>query len=104
MGYYLQVGLEEAVSLASIIGWGDVIRWSQTLHPDKSQAIRHLCIHGWEQDLDDLTAELTAALKSDPPRHDVESTVQEMLKNIKARPSSAAVVSVTDGMGPEDAE
>jgi len=56
MGFYLQIDTDEPQPLASLTGWGDVIKWAGGLPPKEVPALHHLCEFGWEED--------AAALKS----------------------------------------
>lgn len=107
LGYYLQIDEDEPVMIASLIGWGDVIRWSHKLPPSDSGAIRHFCTFGWEDDFGKLKTELKSCFAKQPPR---DTATQETLQNLNdavvKHKGGAAAVSITDGLGEQggDAE
>lgn len=102
MGYYLQIDAKDAQPLASNNGWGDAVKWVESLPPRESASLRHFCQFGWEEDLDGMESELSAALKGHEPKdHTVADTLKNWLSLLKSRGDSAVVASVTDGMGSE---
>lgn len=102
MGYYLQIDEADPVSLASLSGWGDVVKWAATLPVQKASAIQHLCQFGWEEQVTLLKIELEECLKSNPPKDSqTKATVQGFIDALVAHKDKAAVVSVSDGLGPE---
>ena len=101
MSYYLQVGLQDMQPLATIRGWGDVIRWAEGL-PEGYDLIQGLCKEGWAGSLPTLTKQVQEALKESAPSDaPTRATVVNLLKMLKARDANAQVVSVTDGWAKE---
>ena len=105
MGYYLQIDTDDAEPLASLTGWGDVIRWADTLPLVRSLSLRHLCKFGWQDDPVLLKIELEEFLKTDPP-HDPQTkeTVINLLSLLTAHKTKITVVSVTEGFSSEGLE
>lgn len=102
MGYYLQIDSVPMQPLASNTGYGDVIRWSDSLPPAKAGCIHHLTTHGWEQDLPDLRAELELCMKEHTPtRPDAQDTLTNLLRMLNEHPD-AHCVTVTDGVSVGD--
>ena len=103
MGYYLQVDDEEAEPLASVTGWGDVIRWADKLPTHRASAIKHLCQFGWEGQAVLLKIELEECLKDSPPKDEqTQATLKNFIALLSAHKEKIEVVSVTDGMGDGD--
>lgn len=101
MGLYLQIDLEDAEPLASSSGWGDVIDWTERLPSAGYSDLLHLAEHGWAPGAN-LFDELTRALQAETPRSaDLAATLDNLLSLFR-RAQGAEVVSVTDGLGPDD--
>jgi hypothetical protein len=102
VSYYLQIDLEEAQPLATSSGYGDLIRWVETLAPPDHPELRHLCAHGWTGDVAGLKAEVDAALSASPPQAaDTRATVENLRALLEGK-DSAEVASVTDGLSADD--
>jgi len=99
LGYYLQIDEDDAVPLASLVGWGDVVRWTDTLAPKDASALHHLTAFGWEDDGAALASQLKDCFAKSPP-HDAPT--KDTLKNfsalLAAHPGSITAVSVTDNL------
>lgn len=99
MGFYLKLDTEEeADELASITGWGDVGKWADDLPPKTANSLVHLCHYGWSQTTDVLTKEVKAAMKSNPPKPDVEDTLKNLLALVKSGGDQLHCIIVTNGM------
>ena len=102
MGLYLQIGLQDPEPLASNSGWGDVIEWAERLDEAEFDNLAHLCEFGWAP-APPLLEELTRALQQEPPRNaDLAATLDNLLSLFRQAQEGAEVVSVTDGLGPDD--
>jgi hypothetical protein len=103
MGFYLAVDLEEPAPLASNAGWGDVQEWGEGLEAEAFPQLVHLLEHGWSA-APPLFAELSQALQEQPPRSSDLATTLDGLLTLLRKAQGAEVVSVTDGMGPDDGQ
>lgn len=102
MSFYLQIDGENDDQIATNTGWGDYGRWAKTLDPGKFREVRDLYELGWSDEPESLIAELKDAADEFSPDADVLSivnTILELLDDAK----DATVVSVTDGMGEDEA-
>lgn len=99
MGVYLQLGKDtEPTDLASTSGWGDVGRWADGLPAKTADTLVHLWHHGYEVDIEDLQKEVKAAIKKHKPKHDVESTLNNLLALLKGADDDLPYVIVTNGL------
>lgn len=102
MGWSLQIDLAEAIPLATNRGWGDMLDWVKALPAGQFMGLRHLCQYGWVGPVALAARDLAAALAAQSPAdHETRHTADEMLASLKAG-GGAEVVSVTDGLGPDD--
>jgi len=102
LGYYLQIDEDDPAPLASLTGWGDVIRWADGLPAQRASAIKHLCQFGWQEQVTLLKIELEECFRSDPPRDaQTRDTLKNFIALLAARKEGSIVASVTDGLGPE---
>ena len=100
MGYYLQIDEQEPTDIASNRGYGDLIRWAQTLSPHDFSTLHHLTAFGWEQRIGQLITECAQAVKDFPPQdQDTLKTVQNLADVLRTQGQGAVVVSVTNGIG-----
>lgn len=100
MGYYLENDKGDQDCLASGMGYGDLIRWVESLPVSKFKNLHHLVQYGWVEEVGLLTAELSTAIQKRPPEDmTVMKTAQEMLKLLTGW-SDAKFVVVTNGIGP----
>lgn len=100
MSIYAQFDNGEQRQFASNKGWGDVVRWSETIG-EEFQAIKHLAQHGYEIELEQLEAEIAQAIQSSPPAEDVRRTLEGLVDALAIR-GDGDTLFVTDGMGPDD--
>lgn len=101
MGYYLVMGGEELVDLASTTGWAEFKSWvADELPEDDFPEFHGIAEDGLSQDLKSLVDEIDRAEKVDGP-DDVKKTLSLFRKHLKSRPDNAESVFVTDGMGDE---
>jgi hypothetical protein len=104
MGYYLAADQQDPVPLASLMGMRDLRLWVGSLPQGEFMSLRHLLEYAWEQDVDDLRAELAAALSAHAPQDaDTRSTAAGLLSTLRAA-GAVIVVTVTDGLGPDTGE
>lgn len=102
MGLYLLVGLKEAAPLASNTGWSDVLDWATDLPEGEFMVLRHLCQYGWTGRAEELRRDVREALDMEPPgKGDVRDTVENLLESLSDL-DGVEVVTVTNGMGPDD--
>lgn len=101
MGYYLQIDTQEPQPVASLTGWGDVIRWVGTLSPAAAPSLHHLTQYGWDDAPGKVRAELVASIKTDAPTSDQTKGTLDNLIVLLEGADNATVVSVTDGLGAE---
>lgn len=100
MGLYLSFDGALGTDLASNSGWGDFTRWTEKLGgaPD----LFHLVDYGWTGRPHAAAADLAKAMRDDPPDDgSVRSTAANLLDLLKG--TAAEIVSVTNGLGPNDA-
>jgi len=104
MSIYLEFDDEnEGDQIASSSGWGDVLRWSDTLPDGEYGEILHLMHHGWSDNPELLETELkNACEKYPPPGHDIHATMYGLIYAIEHRGDDVSVVKVTNGMGESD--
>lgn len=103
MSIYANFDTEEQSQFASNTGWGDVIRWSDSLDVKAASEIVHLCEYGWSQNLPLLQSQLKAAVATQKPASDVVSTVRSLLAAIldaRLGKNKATVLVVSDGTSP----
>lgn len=100
MGYYLQIDTADPAPLASLSGWGDVIKWAVNLPAARASAINHLCQFGWQDSATLLKIELEECLKESPPKDPAtQDTIKNFIALLVAHKEKIEVVSVTDGLG-----
>jgi hypothetical protein len=100
MGFYLQVDEEMPAMVASLLGWGDVMKWSDGLSHRSGVTIQHLCAFGWQDNVVALKIQLGECLKVSPPDdRQTRDTVENLLSVLSAHHGPITVVSITDGLG-----
>jgi hypothetical protein len=101
MSIYAQFDNGEQRQFASNQGWADVVEWSESLDAAAFPEIAHLCDHAYEQQLESLESQLTAAMRQSTPREDVAATLNNLLDALAVRGDADAVF-ITDGMTSAD--
>ena len=100
MGYYLKIGLAESEPLATISGWGDVIRWLAGLPEGEYMELRGFVEYGWTQEMDAVEQEIAEALKHERPKdEDTVSILTNLAHLLAKRDKAALVATVTDATG-----
>ena len=99
MTYYLIVGGQEQMPLATTSGWADLKLWSRILTPAAYPQLVHLIDHGWAQQLDSLALEIKKAMLAHAPDTESVAATLEDLYYAVAYSGEAASVFVSDGMG-----
>lgn len=102
MGYYLLIDQKEAEPLGSNTGYGDLIRWVETLSTKDFPTLWHLTSYGWCEEVAALREQTAKALKEHPPRSaPTRQTAENMLRVLIAA-GEAIVATVSDGTAPDD--
>lgn len=99
MSYYLVVGGEDWVQVASLSGWAEFREWAEGQPGDE---LHHLIDHGWGQNIPVLETELKKALADDPPVADVGDIALDILGALGNRQPDHESVLLTDGLTSED--
>lgn len=87
--------------LASNRGWGDFVRWTESLDADTFPNVVHLAEYGWVDELPKLAAELTKAIEQHSPEaQGLDKTLAELIELVKANQDKEAIF-ITDGMKAE---
>ncbi len=90
MSVYLHVDDEDPEFLASTTGWGDVIRWVDSL--SGFPALSHLAAQGWVEPAVCIVEEAPDALRAHPPAAEVRRTVVALSRLCNTTPTGIAVV------------
>jgi hypothetical protein len=102
VSYTLRFDTGDEVDLATIGGWGQFTRWTDTIDPDEHGEVVHLAEYGWSQNLPELQEQLQAAAGGGEVPPAVHATALHLLRELKASGAEACVVS--DGIEDEDGE
>lgn len=102
MSYYLEIDGEQIDQIANIRGYGDLIRWVQSLPLDDTPSLQHLVEHGWSEDAPGVLSQVRVALRNNPPAAaDVLKTAANLEQLLGAAPN-AKQVGITDGFVEDD--
>jgi hypothetical protein len=88
--------------VAAAPDWADFADWAALLPPDFYPELCHLGAGGWcapAPALDDLEAELAAALRHERPGAGVAAVGERLLAAVRRRPGGAAALRVSGGRG-----
>lgn len=96
MSYSIGIGTEDIQPLASVAGWRELSEWCDTL--DAATYPKLIGLTEWAvcEGLDDLKAEIEAALRDDPPDADIAATLSDLV-DILHEDHESDVCFVTDG-------
>ncbi len=96
MSVYLSIdGDDEGSFISSNTGWGDFVRWVETL--DGYDDLAHLAAHGWTGDVKETLADLVKALAESPPTDDSTQDVADELRELLTAHQGAEAATVTNG-------
>lgn len=104
MGYSLQIDDAEDVPLASNAGWGDVVKWAESLDANEYGELRHLVEYGWSDEYELLIDQISVAMQHDSPESEETAHTVEGLADSLSAVDGAEVVTVTDGLGEDNGE
>ena len=92
--------------VSSNLGWRDFSRWVESLKG--ASDLKHLCEHGWDEDLDAVAKQLEEGLRDHPPRRDVKPIAEGLLGLLADRGDRDVLVVHSgidhDGGGTADAD
>ena len=92
------IGGEEFIELATNKGYGDFVRWVDSIPVDKVPLLSHLVDWGWVNDLSELEKELANTIDTYNALPSVKKTAREFLDNLIKRSTKAETVMITDGL------
>lgn len=104
MSLYLQIDLQDPQPLATISGWGDMLRWVETLPAGESEQLRLLREYGRSLRPALLRTELAAAVEKHPREKDGVADTARNLAALLDGVTDEQVALVTDGLGPDEEE
>jgi hypothetical protein len=102
MSQYIQLDSGEQFFLSSNTGWGDCVRWSESLPVKGNEALLHLVEYGWSQEHQRVASQIKAALEATRPHKDIVSVMEHIAKRCQEFPDG--VILITDGMTSKDVE
>jgi hypothetical protein len=100
VSYSVIIGGTNWTEVASLAGWGEFRKWTETLDGEFGE-LSHLVAHGWSQELDDLLRQLQAAVKASKPSADVADIAKQIIRAIEDKPKGAVSIQLTDGLTEE---
>lgn len=101
MSAYLCFGSDpEGEQIASNQGWSRTCDWVYSLPEDAAAEFKHLCSHGWSQNLNTLALNVREVVKSHPPQDaQICDTLDGLLGVLRRRPNDVETCTVSDGTG-----
>ena len=100
MSYSVIIGGTDWTEVASLAGWGEFRKWTETLDGDFGE-LSHFVEHGWSQELDNLLSQLQTAVKASKPNADVADIAKQIVRAIEDKPKDAVSIQLTDGLTEE---
>ena len=93
MSIYALYGGATWEQFATNRGYGDVIRWVQTLPKGKFPRLVHLTDWGWVNEIDELSTEIGDAMRSNPSSSSVKKTLDSFVARLEESNGESVMLS-----------